>query len=90
MVAINALKPGDVVYDVSREKMGNTTLRRQVVRNVNIKSVSEDKRSVEASWNGNSVRTFREREVARWKRNKPAAKPNAFNTALGIARARES
>jgi len=36
MVAITALKPDDVVYSVTRQKAGNTNLRRDAVHRVRI------------------------------------------------------
>jgi len=71
-IAIKNLKPGDVVYDVRREKMGNTTISHPVCRAVTILSVDTVRESVEASWNGNSAQTFRARNGGfSWRRSKP-------------------
>ncbi|MBM5458686.1 hypothetical protein H8F21_14045 [Pseudomonas sp. P66] len=74
MVAITALKPDDVVYDVVSQKMGNTTMRRQAVFKVRIVSVAEDGRSVMACWNGNTARKHFESQVRKWRRTPPAEK----------------
>ena len=69
MVAIAALKPGDVVYAVSSQKMGNTTMRRKVAHGVRIIEVHPD--HVIGSWNGNPPRRFPEFSVRQWRRSKP-------------------
>lgn len=69
MVAISKLKPGDVVFDARKQKMGNTTMRRMVVWRVHIKEVHEG--HVIASWNGNAARAYRQYEVSRWTRTPP-------------------
>lgn len=72
-VALSALKPGDVVYSVSTERAGNTTLRRTVCRTVTIKEVDAEKGTVLASWNGNTAKTFRAcGGKLPWRRSKPA------------------
>lgn len=69
MVAITALKNGDKVWSVTRQKMGNTTMMRTAVHSVVIHEVHDD--HVIASWNGNPAKKFYPREITRWKRNKP-------------------
>ena len=64
---IEKLKPGMVVYDVGRHKMGNTTLSTVAVWLVQIISVDYIKGTVEASWNGNESRTYRQSHVTRWR-----------------------
>lgn len=65
------LKPGMTVYDVGRHKMGNTTLSTVGVWHVCIISVNEADRTVEASWNGNAPRLFRERSWSKWRLSEP-------------------
>lgn len=75
-VSITALKPGDVVWDARKAQMGNTTMRRLSVWRVIIKSVDLERGTVEASWNGNPVQTFRARGGKfSWRRTKPEVKP---------------
>lgn len=71
MVAITALKPDDIVYDVVMQKAGNTTMRRHAVFKVRIISVAEDGRSVSARWNGNTARKYFTSQVAKWRRSPP-------------------
>lgn len=71
MVAITALKPGDIVYDVVSQRMGNTRVRRKAVYDVRIVEVAEDHSYVMASWNGNPPRRFAGRQIAKWRRTEP-------------------
>lgn len=71
MVAITALKPEDIVYDVVSQKAGNTTMRRQAVFKVRIIEVAADGKYVIASWNGNASRKYFTSQVAKWRRSKP-------------------
>ena len=68
---IDKLKPGQIVYDVGRHKMGNTTLSTVAVWSVRIVSVAEDGRSVVASWNNNKPHTYYARDVAKWRLSEP-------------------
>jgi hypothetical protein len=68
---IESLKPGMTVYDVGRTKMGNTTISTVSVWRVHIVSVDLEKRTVEASWNGNTAKTFRERSWSKWRAKEP-------------------
>jgi hypothetical protein len=71
-VAITALKPGDVVYDVRRVKAGNTTMSRLDWWTVRVIEVDAAAGRVVASWNGNPARTFRARDgKLSWRRTKP-------------------
>ena len=71
MVAITALKPGDVVYDCRRTKMGNTTMTRLSTWRVHIKEVNLAEGWVLASWNGNAPTRYRPYQIARWRRTPP-------------------
>jgi hypothetical protein len=65
------LKPGTTVYSVGKTKMGNTTLSTVSVWPVSIVSVDAEQRTVEAKWNGNSARKFRETSYGKWKEKAP-------------------
>lgn len=65
------LQPGMTVYDVGRTTMGNTTIKTVSVWGVLILSVNAEKRTVEASWNGNPGRTFYEGSWSKWRANRP-------------------
>ena len=73
-IQLTALKPGDVVYDAHREKMGNTTTTRLSVWRVLIKEVDIEGRRVLASWNGNPPKFFYARGGEfLWRRTDPTA-----------------
>jgi hypothetical protein len=76
------LKPGMVVYDVVRRRMGNTTISTVAVWSVYIVSVDAEKRQVMASWNGNPPRTFGEHGIKKWRKKEPML----IRGALGSAR----
>ena len=78
---LEKLKPGMVVYDVGRSKMGNTTIRTVGVWRVRIVSVDMDTRRVMASWNSNPPKTFYPREVAKWREKEPLLIRSAFGRA---------
>lgn len=78
MAAISRIKPDQVLYSVERRKMGNTTLSETVVFAVRVKEVDPEGRFVIASHNGNPVRRYSERAVAKWKVNKPETKKKLF------------
>lgn len=75
---ISSLKPGMVVYSVTRQKMGNTTISTVAVHHVTIESVDLEHRTVVASWNCNPPRKYREREIARWRAKKPVLMRGGF------------
>ncbi len=71
MATFNKIKVGQTLYSVTREQAGNTTMRRTAVRPVHVKEIDPAKRKVYASWNYNPPQWFSERQVLRWKVNKP-------------------
>jgi hypothetical protein len=75
------LKPGMLVYDVGRSKMGNTTLSTVGVWRVRIESVDVEARRVTASWNSNPPKTFYPREVAKWREKEPLLIRGSFGRA---------
>ena len=64
------LKPGMVLFDVGRHKMGNTTISTVSVWQVRVLEVHED-RSITASWNSNQPKKMREREWSRLRAKRP-------------------
>lgn len=79
---LEKLKPGMTVYDVGRQRMGNTTMRTVAVWGVFIRSVDLEKRTVVASWNSNPDRTFSARAASKWK----AVRPMLVRTGMGALR----
>ena len=69
------LKPGMFVYDVGRQRLGNTTLSTVAVWGVEIIGVDTEKRTVDARWNYNLIRTYSEREYKKWRAAKPMLVP---------------
>ena len=79
---IESLKPGMVVYDVGRRKMGHTTVSTVSVWRVRIVSVDLERQTVQASWNGNAVQSFREASIRKWRKSAPLL----IRTGLGAQR----
>jgi hypothetical protein len=75
------LKPGMVLFDVGRHKMGNTTMSTVSVWEVRVIEVHQD-RSITASWNGNAPKVMREREWSRLR----AKRPELVRGACGVYR----
>lgn len=76
MAALSRIKVGQTLYTVTRQKMGNTTMTRLAVHPVLVKEIDLAKRRVFAVWNHwNEPRWYSERQVAKWKVNKPKADP---------------
>lgn len=65
---MRSLRPGQILYDVRRESMGNTTARTTVSRIVRVVEVGEQ--SFLASWNGNPPQR-RFSVPSTWKARKP-------------------
>lgn len=68
---IENLKEGQVVYSLSRHKMGNTTMRTTSVHELQIKRVDALKGTVMASWNHNEPRLFFKNSWSKWRKGKP-------------------
>ena len=75
---IEKLKPGMIVFDVGRRKMGNTAVSTVCVWRVRIESVDIEKGLVRASWNGNAVRSFGRSSWNKWRPNAPLLIKTAF------------
>jgi len=74
MASIKRVTVGQTLYTVTRQKMGNTAMSHSVTHTVTVIEVDPESRFVIASWNGNTARRYRERDVARWKVNKPGSR----------------
>jgi hypothetical protein len=70
---IEQLKAGQIVWDVQRRKMGNTTMSTLSVFDVVIHSVHLDSKTpcVMASWNGNPRALHFLRDIKKWRKSKP-------------------
>lgn len=73
MVALAKIKPGDVLYDVRREKMGNTTMSRWGCWEVLVVSIDHEKQTAMCRWNYNQAKLYRRRDLERLKRSVPKA-----------------
>lgn len=76
MASISKLQVGQVLYTVTKQGMGNTTIKTVAVHSVVIKEVHGD--HVIASWNGNAARRFEEYEVNKWKVKEPVLVSSGF------------
>lgn len=68
---IEKLKPGMTVFEVRRQKMGNTTMNTVAVFRVYIVSIDLEKQVVEAEWNTNAAKKYWKRDWSRWRENEP-------------------
>lgn len=67
-IKTSEVKVGDVLYDVHREKAGNTTIGIEGCWEAVVSAVAEDGSWAEARWNGNAARRHRETFPKGWKR----------------------
>lgn len=70
MVAFNAIKPGDTLWDCHRHQMGNTTIRAMGCWRVIVKEIDAEKRMAFVSWNGNAPQWKGERYLRKLRRTK--------------------
>jgi hypothetical protein len=77
-VNIEKLKPGMVVCDIRRYKMGNTTMSSVGVWPVTIISVDEAKQTVTASWNNNPPRLYYHGDWSKWRLSQPTLVKTVF------------
>lgn len=68
MVAFNAIKPGDTLYDCRRQKMGNTSMSTMATWRVIVHEVDPVKRIAFCSWNGNAPKWWTERWLSSLRR----------------------
>lgn len=74
MATLGQLQVGQTLYSISRQKMGNTTVSREVCHPVTITAIDPDGRWVEARWNGNPPRRYYPRQVQQWRVSRPKPK----------------
>jgi hypothetical protein len=74
MPKFDTVKPGDVLYDVHRARMGNTTMSRLDYWAVYVESVDYDNYTAMCKWNGNPAQMYCKRRIERLRRSKPKAK----------------
>ena len=79
---IEKLAQGLTVYDVGRQKMGNTSMSNVCVWRVVIHSVDLEKRIVKASWNNNQVREYHEPTWSKWRLKEPVLIQTSFGHRL--------
>ncbi len=78
---IEKLKAGQALYAVSRQPMGNTTMKTTAIHLVRVTNVAEDRKSFTASWNGNPSRDYRS-VPPNWKAKKPVIVKNHLTARL--------
>jgi hypothetical protein len=71
MADITKIKPGQVLYDKHKHKMGNTKMTTWGVWPVSVKEVDPDGKFIVASWNGNPPRRMYESTVKKLKVKEP-------------------
>ncbi len=75
MAAFKNIKPGQILFTVSRHRMGNTTASTVAVHKVSVESVDEETQTVIASWNSNKSRKYYPSEYSKWKVREPVTVP---------------
>lgn len=88
MVAFNTVKAGDVLWDVHRHKMGNTSMTEMGSWSVKVLEVDADGQRIFASWNTNRPRWWSRSYVeklrrSRYKPRQPKPLPSPSVTAEG-------
>ena len=71
-MTFDKLQPGTIVYDVQKQRMGNTTMPTVSVYEVRIISVDAEKQTVVASWNNNRPQTYTFSRWSKWRVKRPA------------------
>lgn len=74
MINPDLVSVGDVLYDVHREAMGSTTIRRLGCWTVRVLAINETRTTFTVSWNGNAPTTRGRSQIARLRR-KPLPGP---------------
>jgi len=72
MTTFSKLRPGDVLWDCRRTKMGNTTMSQMSSWPVKIVSMDVERQTAMASWNSNAPRLYTARQLEKLRRSKPA------------------
>ncbi len=70
-VVFERVKAGDILYEVKRERAGNTRMSRVAVRTVRILSIDHEKNEAVVSWNGNSPITWSRSLIRKLRRSPP-------------------
>ena|SRR5579863_1288322 len=78
---ISKLQVGQVLYGTQRRKMGNTTISTTAVFPIKVTEIDPEGNWVMASWNFNGPKKFRQRDVNKWKTNKPVLTTYTFGHA---------
>ncbi len=71
MPKFSTIKAGDVLFDVHREKMGNTRMSRLGCWTVEVLEVNHDEGWALCRWNGNAPERKYRRALARYRRSPP-------------------
>ncbi len=71
MAEISKLKPGQVVWSVSKHRIGNTMVKTTAIHSVSITEVDPQGKFVVASWNHNPAKKFYPSQVKPWRINRP-------------------
>ena len=69
MASFDRIKVGDRLWDVHRQKMGNTSMSCLGSWPVDVKSIDAEKRTAVCSWNGNPPEVYLERDIKRLRRS---------------------
>jgi|SRR5271157_6370252 len=77
---ISQLSVGQVVYNVQRRKMGNTTISDTCVFSILVKEIDPAGQYVIASWNCNPPERFYARSVSKWRKEKPMMVKSGFGS----------
>lgn len=73
MASFDKLKVGDILYECRRTKMGNTHMSQLSCWTVVVKEIDPVKRTAVCSWNGNTAKTWTERNIGKLRRSRPKA-----------------
>lgn len=67
MASINRIKPGQILYDYHKVRMGNTTMKTEGCWHVKVLEIDLDKNQALCSWNGNPARWYGEKQLSKLK-----------------------
>ena len=73
MATLRNLKPDQILYKVTKEKAGRTTIYRQVLNELHIVSVDLENEVVIAKYNGRE-RKYRDHQLTSWRVKEPQIK----------------
>lgn len=74
------IKPGDILYDAYKTRMGHTTLRTVSVFEVRIIEINPEGRCALVSWNTNSPRRMGARELEKLRGSRPKLVASSFGS----------